>query len=157
MTENIYVGRFASRERLDALRALGITDVLNVSDTPNQLTCLDGPFRSVTWINIEDRTRIPTADALAAITAIHAVLSSTAIGRLYVHCMAGWNRSPTILWLYLLACGTAPDVAAKYITANSFDAVPGHSLLVDSILIETVLSHGRMHFQPHPRKSAITP
>ncbi|MDX1929044.1 MAG: dual specificity protein phosphatase [Pirellulaceae bacterium] len=155
MTEDLYVGRFASRERLDALRALGITDVLNVSDTPNLLTCIDGPFRTVTWINIEDRTRIPTANALDALNTIHAQLSSDA-GRVYVHCMAGWNRSPTILWLYLVACGTAPDAAAKYITANAFDAVPGHALLVDSTLIDAVLSHGRMHFQPHPRKSAIT-
>lgn len=154
MTQDIFVGRFASRGRLDELRALNVTDILNVSDTPSQLTTDDGPFRTVTWIDIEDRTLIPTVVAINAIDTIHQSLASDD-GRIYVHCMAGWNRSPTILWLYLLACGCDSDHAARLICAHAFDAVPGHSLLVDSNLIATVQAHGRDKYLPHPRPVAI--
>ena len=67
MTQELYLGRFASRERLAELREHGITDILNVSDTPSQLTIDDGPFRSIAWIDIEDRARIPTDTAISAI------------------------------------------------------------------------------------------
>lgn len=154
MTQDLFVGRFASRKRLCELRDLNITDILNVSDTPNQLTTGDGPFRSVTWLDIEDRTLIPTDTAIDAIDAIHRSLIEDA-GRVYVHCMAGWNRSPTVLWLYLLACGLDSDEAARLICAIAFDAVPGHTLLVDSNLIAAVRSHGADNYLPHPRPSAI--
>ena len=154
MTHDIYVGRFASRERLDELRDLNVTDILNVSDTPSQLTTDDGPFRTISWIDIEDRTLVPADIAIIAIDTIHQSLTVDA-GRVYVHCMAGWNRSPTIIWLYLLACGLDSDDAKRMIWANAFDAVPGHSLLVHSNLIATVRTHGRDNYLPHSRPTAI--
>lgn len=156
MTQSLRVGRFASRERLNELRTLNVTDILNVSDTPSQLAREDGPFRSVTWIDIEDGIRIPTDVAIEAIDTIHRSLSCED-GCVYVHCMAGWNRSPTILWLYLIACGISQDEAAICICANALDAVPGHASLIDSVLIEAVRSHGRKNFQPHPRPTVIQP
>ena len=127
VTNDLYLGRFASRERLVELRDRKITDILNVSDTPSQLTEADGPFRSVAWISIEDRTRIPTDLAIDAVDTIHGMLTRDD-GRAYVHCMAGWNRSPTILWLYLLACGIDGATASQFICASAFDAVPGPSI-----------------------------
>jgi len=156
VTQDIFVGRYATRERVGALRNLKVTDILNVSDTPNQLTTDEGPFRSITWIDIEDRTLVPTDIAINAIDIIHRSLAVDA-GRVYVHCMAGWNRSPTIIWLYLLACGLDSDDAKRLICANAFDAVPGHSLLVDSRLIATVRLHGRDNYLPHRRATAIAP
>ena len=156
MTNDIYVGRFATRERLAELCRANITDILNVSNTPSQLKTDDGPFRSVTWIDIEDRTLIPTDIAINAIDTIHRSLISGG-GRIYVHCMAGWNRSPTILWLYLISCGLDSHDAARLICSEAFDAVPGHSLLVDSDLIATVQTHGRNNYLPHPRPASITP
>lgn len=155
MTKDLYVGRFASRERLGELRDLNITDILNVSDTPSQLTIKDGPFRSVTWIPTEDRMLLPTATAINAVDKIHRALIASG-SRVYVHCMAGWNRSPTILWLYLIGCGLSSDEAARRICEQAYDAVPGHSLLVDADLIAAVTSHGLANYQPHPRPSAIT-
>lgn len=154
VTKDLFVGRFASLERLGELRTFNVTDILNVSDTPSQVTIDSGPFRSVSWIDIEDRTLIPTGIAINAIDTIHQSLLREA-GRVYVHCMAGWNRSPTILWLYLIACGLDPDIAARHICTNAFDAVPGHSLLVDSSLVAAVQAHGRDRYQPHPRPTAI--
>lgn len=154
VTQDIFVGRFASLERLDELRELNVTDILNVSDAPNQLSTGDGPFRSITWLEIEDRTLIPTETAIKAIDTIHQSLIEDG-GRIYVHCIAGWNRSPTILWLYLIGCGLASADAARLISANALDAVPGHSLLVNSTLIATVKSHGRKNYLPYRRPTAI--
>lgn len=154
MTHDLFVGPFASRERLEKLRASNTTDILNVSDTPSQLTMVNGPFRSVTWIDIEDRTLIPTDVAIKAMDTIHRSLIHDN-GRVYVHCMAGWNRSPTILWLYLVACGLDTSDAARIICLNAFDAVPGHSLLIDSNLVANVQAHGRDRYRPHPRPAAI--
>ncbi len=156
VTNDLYLGRFASRKRVAELREHGITDILNVSDTPSELTVDDGPFRSIDWITIEDRVRIPTDDAIKATNAIHRMLS-IGVGRAYVHCMAGWNRSPTILWLYLIACDVHPGEASQTICSNAFDAVPGHPLLVDSNLIDSMRAFGRANYDPHPRPASIAP
>jgi protein tyrosine phosphatase len=152
----LYVGRFASRHRLVELQRLRVTDIVNVSDTPSQLTIDDGPFRSVTWFDIEDRIPIPTKIAIDALDQIHAALSANN-GCVYVHCMAGWNRSPTVIWLYLLACGVDRELATTAICANAYDAVPGHALLVNSKLVESVMQHGRNNYVPHPRPSVLPP
>ena len=154
VTRDTYVGRFATRERLAEFKELHITDILNVSDTDSLLTVNDGPFRTVSWINIEDRSLIPTGSAVKAIDTIHQSLIEPD-GRVYVHCMAGWNRSPTVLWLYLLACGWTSQDAAKLISSTAFDAVPGHALLVDSNLISVVQAHGKANYLPHARPSSI--
>ena len=154
VTRDLYVGRFASFERLADWRDQCVTDVVNVSDTQNQLSEDDGPFRSITWFDIEDRTLIPTKDAIAALDAIHGAISADD-GRAYIHCLAGWNRSPTILWLYLLACGFDRDSACDTICVKAYDAVPGHQLLVNSDLIETVIHHGRDNYLPHPRPASL--
>lgn len=150
----MYVGRFASRDRLEELQRLRVTDIVNVSDTPSQLTIDDGPFRSVSWFDIEDRILMPTKIAINAIDAIHKALSADD-GCVYVHCMAGWNRSPTVIWLYLLACGIGRDIASKAICANAYDAVPGHALLVDSNLVDNVIQHGRKNYILHPRPNVL--
>lgn len=154
VTPNLYVGRFASRSNLEDLRRMDVTDIVNVSDCPSQLTSEDGPFRSVTWFDIEDRTLIPTKTALDAIDRIHASLTADN-GCVYVHCMAGWNRSPTVIWLYLLACGIDRESASKAICANAYDAVPGHSLLVNANLVDTVVRHGQNNYLPHPRRNVL--
>jgi protein-tyrosine phosphatase len=109
----------------------------------------------VSWFDIEDRVLIPIDTALNAIDVIHRSLTADG-GRIYVHCMAGWNRSPTIIWLYLRACGIPSGEAARLICAQAFDAVPGHTLLVDSNLIATVQSYGRANYLPHRRPRTIT-
>jgi hypothetical protein len=72
-----------------------------------------------------------------------------------LNCVAGQNRSPTIIWLYLVACGPEPAVAKELIERRTLDACPGHSLLVDDALVRVVREHGRLAYQPHPRPEAI--
>ncbi len=154
ITRNIWQGRFASRKRLDGLRRHGITHVLNVGESPNQLTETDGPFQKMEWIPIADLTLIPTDDAIRCVDALHACVCD-GDSNVYIHCVAGWNRSPTILWLYLVACGFDTSTARSMIDSKSYDSVPGHPLLINDVLVTAIIDHGAERFTPHPRIRAL--
>lgn len=155
ITRNIWQGRFASRQRLDELRRNAITHIINVGESPNQLTEADGPFQRIVWNPIEDLVRIPTADAIGCVNAVHECVCDMA-SNVFIHCVAGWNRSPTVLWLYLIACGIDSTVAKNMIASVSYDAVPAHTKLIDDILVHEIAAYGATRFIPHPRPEALT-
>jgi hypothetical protein len=72
-----------------------------------------------------------------------AMLRASPESKVYVHCLAGQNRSPTVVWLFLIACGLGPTKGKRFITNRVCDAVPGHAALVDHRLIEKVRDYGR--------------
>jgi protein-tyrosine phosphatase len=155
ITRCIWQGRFASPKRLADIRPASITDVLNVGESPNLLKPEDGPFAEITWLPVVDLQRIPDCLAIECLDALHRMVCVPG-SRVYVHCVAGWNRSPTIIWLYLVACGLQTHLAKELIVARSLDAIPGHPVLVDTGLVETVRLHGAQ-YRPHPRPEALEP
>jgi protein-tyrosine phosphatase len=104
ITKCLWLGPFASPQRLAQLRNAGITHVLNVSEAPSVLTVSQSGLAEIRWHPLEDLSGLPTGAVLACLADLHA-MATVASSRVYVHCIAGKNRSPTILWLYLLACG----------------------------------------------------
>jgi hypothetical protein len=155
ITRALWLGPFASPERLPVLLAGGVTHILNVGEAPSVLAAGAGALREVSWLPVADLDRIPDATAVACLDTLHRMVCEPD-SRVYVHCLAGWNRSPTILWLYLVACGLEPTAAKTLIAARARDAVPGHSQLVDHELIRAVSAHGRQ-YRPHPRPEALEP
>lgn len=154
ITNNIWQGRFAADRLLTTFQFFGITHLVNVSETPNQLSLSDGPFRKVTQISIRDGIPIPIDIAINSVATLHEFVCEPE-SNVYIHCVAGWNRSPTILWLYLVACGVASDDAVEIITKSSIDAVPGHPKLITPNLVDTIRQYGTDNFTPHPRPKAI--
>lgn len=154
ITRNIWQGRFVSHQQLDGLRRHRITHVLNVGESPSQLTETDGPFEKMEWIPIEDLVLIPTDAAIRCVDALHACVCE-GDSNVYIHCVAGWNRSPTVLWLYLVACGINTSTARTMIASRSYDAVPGHPLLINDALVAAITDHGAKRFIPHPRIKAL--
>ena len=154
VTRFIWIGPFASPERRATLVANGITHVLNVGEAPSVLAASDGPFTEIAWHPIADLERIPNEAAVAILTRLHEMVCRPN-ANVYVHCIAGWNRSPTVVWLYLVACGMDEDEAKRLITRHAWDAVPGHGRLVDASLIDLVQQFGRQSFLPHPRPEAL--
>ena len=144
ITSCLWQGPFASHQRLPALQAAGITHLLNVGESPNVLTIAEGPFVEIAWHPIADLERIPDAEALKCLDELHRMVTLEH-SRVYVHCVAGWNRSATVVWLYLVACGMAPDVAKELIGRRNIDAVPAHPRLVDEALVTAVQRHGKRH------------
>jgi Swiss Army Knife protein, DSP-PTPase phosphatase domain len=154
ITRSISLGPFASPKREPDLVAAGITHLLNVGEAPGVLTPRVGGFREVAWCPIVDLERIPDETAEDCLATLHRMVCEVQ-AHVYVHCIAGWNRSPTVVWLYLIACGRSPDEAKQLIEQAARDAIPGHSKLVDTALVEMVRRLGSESFLPHPRCEAL--
>jgi hypothetical protein len=154
ITRALSVGRFATPERAIDLRAAGVTHVLNVCDSPNQVGC--AVFREVGWHPLPDFGRIPDDVALAALDDLHR-MTLEPDAHVYVHCMAGQLRSPTVLWLYLVACGLDPDAARAVLAERAPAVTPGANHMVGPGLVLTVQRHGRDHYLPHPRPDVLVP
>jgi protein-tyrosine phosphatase len=146
-------GPFASEKRLGELRALRISHILNVGESPNLLGHEHG-FAQVSWLPIEDLRRIPDHIAIECLDTLHQMVC-VENSKVYVHCVAGWNRSPAIVWLYLVSCGVEKSVAKVMIESRSYDAIPCHPELLDAELVSTVICHGSKRFLPHPRPEAL--
>jgi len=117
----------------------GITHVLNVAELPNR----NVPSSIVEQHSpVADLQHIPDDYVFAVVSHMRSVLSDPS-KLLFVHCAAGQNRSPTIAWLFLIACGIGPDDARNCIESNAPEAEPGHPSLVDEELVERVVEYGK--------------
>jgi hypothetical protein len=155
ITECLSVGPFASPERAVNLLASGVTHVLNVSDGASAVSCATG-FTEVADVSMHDSRRLPAFTTVRALDTLHRMASAPG-AHVYVHCVAGQLRSPTILWLYLIALGIPPKDARDWIETRAPDAVAGHHRMVDDSHVLLAQKHGLAHFFPHPRDNIITP
>jgi protein-tyrosine phosphatase len=156
ITRVLSVGPFASLERAEKLRAAGVTHVLNVSDVGSAVLAGEAGFAEVAWVPMSDSHRLPIHSATAAIDALHRMVAAPG-SHVYVHCVAGLVRSPTILWLYLIALGVPPKDARKWIESRVPMASAGSARMVDREHVLHAQMHGLMHFFPHPRPEIVVP
>ena len=156
ITRYLWLGPFASPQRVDQLRAAGITHVLNVSEAPSILTPQTSGMADIRWHPLEDLQYLRTDLVLGALDALHTMVSHSN-SSVYVHCIAGQNRSPTVLWLYFVACGVHAEEARELISRRAMDAVPGHGQLVGEGLIVAAERHGKTNFLPLKRPGIIEP
>ncbi len=153
ITQCLSVGPFVSLPRAEELRAAGVTHILNVSDSPSIVSCSQG-FAEVAWVPILDSQRLSRDKLLEVIDTLHRF--ALVVGsQIYVHCMAGQLRAPTVLWLYLIALGVPPDDAQDWIEERAPDAVAGHHRMVDHEHVLLAQKHGLANFFPHPRDELI--
>ena len=156
ITKRIAQGQFATPERAAVLRDQGVTDILNVGEGGSVITTSEFGFNSVVDVPVVDLELIPSHVAVTATDALHEMLSN-AEARAFIHCIAGQNRSPTILWLYFLACGMDTEEAISLIAKRSPDAVPGHRRMVDGSLINLAKPHGELNYRPLSDPSVLEP
>jgi hypothetical protein len=156
ITRALSVGRFATPERAEDLRAAGVTHILNVSEAPCGVRATSEGFRAVEWVPLEDRSPVPPHTLVQLLDILHemAVIPDSHV---YIHCIAGQLRSPTVLWLYLIACGISPMDAREWIEDRSPDASPGSTRMVDDSLVRFAQQHGLAKFCPHPRAEVLEP
>lgn len=146
------LGRYPRSEEQQFLEAEGITHVVNVCETPTALA-LSPRLREIVWHPMNDWSVMPDAAALAALDDLHR-LTCTSESRVYVHCRAGRQRAPTLLWLYAIACGWNRHVAARHMIERAPETMPGHAAIVDDRLVGMIEAYGKEAFQPHPRPDA---
>lgn len=132
----------------------GVRYVLNVSEAPNELSPSQDGFEEVIWEPLEDVERMTDEQTIRLLETMHRILTQGE-NKLYIHCMAGQNRSATLLWLYMIACGLDPETAAERITSKNHNAKPGHHRLADEYLVQLVQWHGANQFQPLSRPEIV--
>ena len=140
VTPRLGVGPFVSPTRALALQLAGVTDILNVSDARTFPETLQVGFRSVVWVPMADFVPIMEEDVCSILTALDKMFLSPK-PTVLVHCLAGHNRSPTAIWLYLKSLGVNAEVARQMIEVASSKAVGGHPLLLSSETINAMVAH----------------
>ena len=156
ITKRIAIGQFASLTRGHKLMEAGVTHILNVSDCESLASTTELGFRQVTDVTVVDLTRLPDDVAINCLNTIHTAMFEPDT-KLYIHCSAGQNRSPSVLWLYLLALGMEREEATRLIVERCPDAVPGHSALVDDDLVAEIRSYGRAELRPLDDSAILEP
>ncbi|MHC5021608.1 MAG: protein-tyrosine phosphatase family protein [Planctomycetota bacterium] len=158
ITQATAVGPYPRGHKGEALHKRGITHILNVGSNRNRLAEFeDHGFRALVARPIEDLWPMELEWITGTLDVMHGMLREPD-SKLYVHCIAGQNRGPTTLWLYLIACGMRPEAATELIGDNAMDSVPGHPSLVDDERIALAIEHGKAHFRgPHLRAEILTP
>ena len=156
VTGCLAVGPYPLGPALDELVNAGVTHVLNVGDGPGRYPATR--FEEALWIPVVDLRPLPLATAERCLSELHRVLhrEGARTARVYVHCAAGQNRSPTILWLYLIAAGCSAADAGERIAAASLDACPGHPALVTDEHVRWAQAWGRTA-HPAPRADLLAP
>jgi protein-tyrosine phosphatase len=156
ITQVLSLGPFASPERAETLLATGVTHVLNVSHAASEVVASEGGFREVVWVPMSDSRRLPHGTAVLTLNMLHSLVS-VPDSHVYVHCVAGLVRSPTILWLYLIALGVSPRDARNWIQKRVPMANAGSSRMIDREHVLLARKHGLERFLPCPRREAVVP
>jgi hypothetical protein len=156
ITRALSVGRFMTVERAIDLRAAGVTHILNVSEAPSAMSAAAGGFQEVEWLPLEDRVPLAPQVLVQLLDTLHDMAIQPQ-AHVYVHCIAGQLRSPTALWLYLIACGIEPGVARDWIEDRSPDPSPGSMRMVNESHLRFAEQHGVARFRPHPRAEVLAP
>lgn len=132
ITDQIFVGQYPKAESFLRLQQLGVTTILNVSGG----TYSQAGF-SVVNVPVQDLVELPLPTTDQIVTVIAGVVRRGE--RIYVHCIAGQNRSPGSVFLGLLALGKSEGEAVRLIEDSTLDAVPRH----EAIITDRVVSHVR--------------
>ncbi len=157
ITPCLSVGPFPYPERISALVAGGVTHILNVSSSHSTTDVVNrSEFRGVEDVLMVVEDQLPETDVLRALDRLFE-FSQEPLAHVYVHCLYGQQRSPTVLWLFLIACGLEVETAREMISSRAHRATPGYSRLVGPGLVLAVQRHGQAKQFHKIKENAITP
>jgi hypothetical protein len=111
INEHIWCGATLDREDFPLLGTLGINCVINLETylrySPRSLASAGIGFVSIPVADIDQA--LPEKFIDAGVAAIEEVISGG--GNVYVHCTAGWQRSPALVACYLVYAGLPAERA----------------------------------------------
>ena len=133
ITGSIYQGGYITEKQGARLKEIGITHILNL-DLPYHSTRVDmsGLGFQVIEILVNDMSPMTGELARKVDAAIQRAVDLEG-GELYVHCNAGLSRSPTAVWLYLVAKGWDNSEATRVIAAAASNLHAPDPLLIGSL------------------------
>ena len=132
ITNQIFVGQYPKAEALKRISELGIKTILNVSGG-----VYGHPDFDVINIPVEDLAEMPLITADKIVTAIKATVNAG--DKIYVHCIAGQNRSPGAVFIGLLSLGISEPQAIALIEDSTLDSVPKHEKIITDKVVKHVL------------------
>lgn len=149
LSPKLYLGAYPTPLRVRMMRTLGITHCINVDRDDDVALVKEMDFAEVLFLPIVDGRRIPFEEALPAVDALHRALCEPA-SRVYVHCFSCCNRSPAVVWFYLVALGMEPVSASDFITACAPQVPSGHADYYGPATIKRWRDHGRRMYHTNP-------
>ena len=132
ITDSIYQNGYITEHEGQVLSDLGVTHLLNL-DIPYGSTKIVMPTGlKVVEILLHDMAPMSDEDARCVVAVIQRALDLEG-GKIYVHCNAGLSRSPTAVWLYLVASGWDEDEASDAISAAATHLGAPDAILVHEL------------------------
>jgi len=132
ITPQIYQGGWLRSHHVPELVQLGITHVLNL-DTPSA-DPLPLAEANITLHNVPVRDYcLMTPQLVREVMEIIDQVLSSPHHKIYIHCVVGVSRSPTIAWLYLIYKGLSPEDATAKIKPNP--------ALFDTGIVRQLMAH----------------
>ncbi len=131
ITSQIYQGGWPLPRDVPHLVRIGITHMLNL-DLPYEdpVPFIEARF-TLHNLFIRDACLMLPQMVREAIQIVDLSLSSPG-HKIYVHCIEGVSRSPTITWLYLIHKGLSPEDAIEIVRPNR--------LLYDARMVEQLIT-----------------
>ena len=137
ITDSIFQNGYITEKEGTVLQDLGVTHLLNL-DLPYGSTKIVMPSGlKVVEILLHDMGPMSNADARCVVAVIQRALDLEG-GKIYVHCNAGLSRSPTAVWLYLVATGWDEDKASDTISAAATHLGAPDAILVHELDLENL-------------------
>ena len=132
ITERILRNGYPTLNDAEGLVGLGVTDLVNLDrDYPNEKALVEMGL-DLHQHFVPDVTPIERELAVTIISTMRSVLSDPA-RTVYVHCEAGRNRSPTVIWLYLLSIGHSKESASEMVRSPNNLLIVPNGLLVSEL------------------------
>lgn len=117
ITPRIYQGGWLRPEHIPELVQLGITHILNLDLPSTDPLPLSEASITLHNVTVEDHRLMRSPLVQEVMEVIDRTLSFPG-HKIYIHCVEGVNRSPTVAWLYLIHTGLSPEEATSIIKPN---------------------------------------
>ena len=130
--KNIFQNGYFGPEDIVLLKNLGITHLLNLHHPyPFSDQLLNSGF-VIKQIFLTDPAPIEKETAFEIVDFINDTLLNSQ-NKIYIHCYAGVNRSPTAVWLYFLAKGYSESEATKRIISGNKNLVVPDPFIISNL------------------------
>ena len=141
ITSRIYQGGWIVPQDIPELVQLGITHILNLDLPYEDSLAFREANLTLRNLYIPDYCLMKPQLVREVIDVIEESLSSPS-HKLYIHCIVGVSRSPTISWLYLIHTGLCPEDAAERVKPNP--------VMVDEAMVQQLMANRPSFIQPVP-------
>jgi protein-tyrosine phosphatase len=140
ITSQIYQGGWLRAEHIPELVQLGITHILNLDLPYTDPLPLSEANITLYNVHVLDYCLMKPQLVQKVMEIIDKSLSSPTY-RIYIHCVEGVSRSPTIAWLYLIYTGLSPKEATEKVKPNP--------VLYDASIVQQLTPNRRVIRSPN--------